>query len=93
MSEELVTPGCANPQWFNVLQRDSCRPIDISKSPKTAFALAHDRHLTKLLAGVPGVQFVPVAEMFCDRQYDSCPIRIGGDLVYFDEQHLTDSLN
>jgi peptidoglycan/LPS O-acetylase OafA/YrhL len=91
-TRELVTPGCGNPQWFNVLQRDSCRPIDVSKSPKTAFALAHDRHLTKILTGVPGVRFVPVADMFCDRQQSSCPIEIGGDLVYFDEQHLTASL-
>ena len=91
-TREVVTPGCANPQWFNILQRDSCRPIDVSKSPKTAFALAHDRHLTKILAGVPGVQFVPVAAMFCDLQQRACPIEMDGGLVYFDEQHLTDSL-
>jgi peptidoglycan/LPS O-acetylase OafA/YrhL len=91
-TREVVTPGCANPQWFNILQRDSCRPIDVSKSPKTAFALAHDRHLTKILAGVPGVRFVPVAAMFCDLQQHSCPIEMDGGLVYFDEQHLTDSL-
>jgi peptidoglycan/LPS O-acetylase OafA/YrhL len=89
-TRESLFPGCVDAHWFNRLQQDSCGPIEIDKSQRTAFALAHDLHLARLLDGIPSVRFVPVTSIFCNLKERNCPIAIGKDLVYGDEQHLTE---